>query len=567
MILGPLLVALIAQAQPPRDTRPASSTSTASIVGVVTSDDPQPKPLRRARVTLNGSGLEVGRTAITNDDGTFAFEGLPAGRYSIAGIKDAYVTMNYGSRRPGRAPTGVRLPDGGTGVTVARGETQRITLRLPRGAVITGVVADVDGQPAQGLLVTALVRRSAGAEGGLRYQSAGTSQSDDRGTYRIYGLPAGTYVVSAQPQAPPRPGGPVVAGTRVVSQGTDRLSILSTVFSPAATDVRNASRVLVTTGEERSGIDVRLQYVPLAKVSGFVTPTGQSSGATVMLGHSADSFGRDQEVQGAAPADSDGRFEFGNVPPGQYTIFALARSSDHVGWQVARTDIAIAGEDLTGVSVSLEPAFTIAGRLVIDGSAVKPDLALDLTLQLSTPRELPGMAGVMLDVRGDRFTAGPFGPGLYRRSNYRSQAGVTSPIGKWWLKSVVANGRDILDTPLDLHQSIDDAVATLSDRASELSGLVTDPKGTPAPEPFVVVFSTDRATWFPGSRRVVGMHPDKDGRYSIRNLPPGDYRVVATSDLEEWEWFDPDVLDRLSATAARVTIAGVEKQSLDLTVR
>src|SRR5262249_11168204 len=159
-----------------------------------------------------------------------------------------------------------------------------------------------------------------------------------------------------------------------------------------------------------------------------------------------------------------------------------------------------------------EPAYTIAGRLVIEDSAVaptfapdsaargKPDLALRLPLPLSTPRELPGMMVATLDVRGDRFTAGPFGPALYRRSNYWSQEGITSPIGKWWLKSVVAGGRDLLDAPLEFHQNIDDAVATLSERASELTGRVTDAKGDPASAAFVVVFSTDRATWFIGSR-------------------------------------------------------------------
>ena len=48
-----LVIAQLAQAQqPPRDTRPAPSRSTASIVGLITSDEPQPVPLRRARVTL-----------------------------------------------------------------------------------------------------------------------------------------------------------------------------------------------------------------------------------------------------------------------------------------------------------------------------------------------------------------------------------------------------------------------------------------------------------------------------------------------------------------------------------
>jgi uncharacterized protein (DUF2141 family) len=561
VIGGALLVALLAQAQgPPRDTRPAVSTATASIAGVVTSDEPKPRPLRRARVTLNGHVLEMGRTTITDDDGAFAFESLPAGRYLLSAVKEAYVTMEHGARQPGRM---------GTGVTVASGETARVTLRLPRGAVITGMVSDVDGQPAQGILVTALVRRFAGTEGRARYQPAATSPSDDRGVYRIYGLAAGTYLVAAQPQTPPRPGGQPMAGTRIVSQGSDRLSMLSQVFHPAATDVLNASRITVTPGEERVGIDVRLQYVPLAKVSGYVTPPGTYSRLTLILVRSDDPLASEQSVRiGTAAADADGRFEFGNVAPGQYAISALASAvGDPAAWRVARTDVVVNGEDLTGVAVSLDPAFRIAGRLVVEGSTVPPDLTLHVPLPFAPSSATPGMMGVSLDVHGDRFTAGPFGPGPYRRINFRSQEGVATPIGKWWLKSVVANGRDILDAPLDLHHSVDDAVATLSDRASELTGRVTDAKGDAAYEAVVVVFSTNRATWFPASRRIAGVHPDKDGRYAIHNLPPGDYRVMATIDLDEWEWFDPDVLDRSSAAATPITIAGVEKKIVDLRVR
>ena len=123
------------------------------------------------------------------------------------------------------------------GVAVADGETQRVTLRLPRGAVITGVVLDVDGQPAAGIAVSALARRYIGTPGERRYLSGRArrvSPSDDRGVYRIYGLPAGEYVVAAQPQTPAVgfPG----AEVRTMSRGvvSDKGVILSQVFHPGA---------------------------------------------------------------------------------------------------------------------------------------------------------------------------------------------------------------------------------------------------------------------------------------------------------------------------------------------
>jgi hypothetical protein len=96
-----MLVSSLAHAQqPPRDVRPVEKTGSAALSGVVISADAEPKPLRRARVMLTGSELVAGRTAFTGDDGTFAFDALPAGSYTLAAAKDAYVTMTYGARRP-----------------------------------------------------------------------------------------------------------------------------------------------------------------------------------------------------------------------------------------------------------------------------------------------------------------------------------------------------------------------------------------------------------------------------------------------------------------------------------
>ena len=120
--------------QPAREGRPAPPSGTAVISGrkLLLTANAQPKPVRRARVTLNSSDREVGRTAITDDAGTFSFTALPAGRYSLSAIKAGFVNVSYGEKRPGRPGTPIPLDD-----------AQRVTgltLRIDRGAVITGTV-------------------------------------------------------------------------------------------------------------------------------------------------------------------------------------------------------------------------------------------------------------------------------------------------------------------------------------------------------------------------------------------------------------------------------------------
>ena len=184
MIAALLLAGLCALDQtqtPARDTRAVASTGSSSIRGVVTTDESRPRPLRRARVFVTGPGLPMGRAAITDDAGAFAIDALTPGRYSVSAVKDGFVTMNYGAAGPLRP---------GTAVAIGNGEMRNLALRLPRGAVITGVVTDVDGLPAQGVSVNAYASRLFGLAGDRRLAVApGTiaSMTDDRGIYRIYG--------------------------------------------------------------------------------------------------------------------------------------------------------------------------------------------------------------------------------------------------------------------------------------------------------------------------------------------------------------------------------------------
>ena len=116
-----------------------------------------------------------------------------------------------------------------------------------------------------------------------------------------------------------------------------------------------------------------------------------------------------------------------------------------------------------------------------------------------------------------------------------------------------------------MSQSADDAVATFSDQASEMSGRVTDAQLSPLAAQTVLVFSADQSAWFFNSRRIAPVRTDAEGRYVVRNLPPGEYRIAVTTALEQGEWFDPDILARLPGTT--VTVAGVEKQTRDLVIK
>jgi hypothetical protein len=350
---------------------------------------------------------------------------------------------------------------------------------------------------------------------------------------------------------------------RTVTQDTLSRRAISLVpsYHPATTDVARASKVAVTAGEERGGIDVQMQYVSLATVSG-AAPAIPDVHTYVSLIRTGEVFGVDGSR--GSHAGENGRFVFSGITPGQYTV--MARSNPPSGNLWGKVDIVVDGEDVSNVAIAMQPTLKISGRVVFEGTRPPPPLA-GVQVPTFAATNL-GNTGTMLpDVKiepGNRFSIVDITPGEYRILR-PDLPGVRAPIGGWWLKSIVVNGRELLDARFDIRQSADDAVATFADQASEVSGRVTDAQQAPLAEQTVLVFSTDRSAWFFNSRRIASVRTDAEGRYVVRNLPPGEYRVAVTTELEQGEWFDPDILARLPGTT--ITIAGVEKRTQDLAIK
>lgn len=555
-------VALQPPQQPPRDTRPRTTTiETASISGTVVSDEAQSRRLRRVRVTLNGAAMETGgRTVITDDEGRFRFAGLPAGQYGLTAVKDGYVSARYGSGRPPRLGSPRNIP--ATGISLRSGQSVIADFRLARGAVITGVVTDAEGRPEEGLLVAAYAYQFISGVPDRRLSVASTTvRTDDRGVYRIYGLRAGSYFVGAVRLTPI----PVKPST------TDARSVTATpVYSTSATDVTAATSIRVAAGEERAGVDIQMRYVPTATVTGTVALPSGSIFGRVVLARSTAQTGALEQVMGTT-TQPDGGFLLANVVPGHYRIFAIAQGPSAPGQPTPTSaagaaDVDVDGEDVTGIAVPTSAPFSISGTIVFDGAG-PPDVRLGrMTLPLAPVGGIVGIPPYFQPVDASHFTISGVFPGSYRATS-ATAPGLRAPLGKWWLKSMTVGGREALDGPIEIRQASDEVVVTVADQASTVSGTARDAQGSPLADAFVVIFGADRASWFFNSRRVAGVRTDAQGRYTIRNLPPGDYRAAVALDLDQGEWFDADALESLLPAAVPLTISAVETKTLDLLLR
>jgi hypothetical protein len=167
----------------------------ALISGTVVTDEQTPQPVRRAQITLVNTDTGNVKNGSTDAAGRFSLAGLPAGRYTLSVSKPGFLRIAYGAKRSDRPGTPITLAD--------RQQMVGVAMKLARGAVIAVIVTDESGLPAFGAQVRVLQYRV--VQGERTLAPVPTSNllgeiTDDRGAYRIFGLPPGEYIVSATPR-------------------------------------------------------------------------------------------------------------------------------------------------------------------------------------------------------------------------------------------------------------------------------------------------------------------------------------------------------------------------------
>jgi hypothetical protein len=570
----------------PRD-RAQQPQGTASISGrVVTADTA--RAVKRARVVISGGG-RGGRTAITDDQGRYRLAELAAGTYTVTASKTGFVDAAFGQRRPQQPGTPIELVDGQ--------EASNVDLRLIRGGVITGRVLDEDGEALARALVT--VQRYQYVRGERQLMPAGGDQTDDRGQYRVFGLPPGDYYVSATAGGLGQligrgiqqlaagiatntgrggrggPGG-LGGGALAAFGATDdpEPTGYAPTYYPGVVSAPEAGRITVAPGQEVVGIDFPIQLVPFATVSGIVS--GMDEAVSVML--------MPQEAGGMGPfggqvlagrSQADGTFTISNVPPGHYV--AIARSGGRANdAKTGMQSIVVNGQNVGGVSLVLQSGGRVAGNIAVESAGTPaptdyssfridvPDLA---PLPFGGPggggRGGPNMSAGRAQKNG-AFEVTNLLPGKhFIRVSGAAQGQGQAP---WTMKSVSIGGQDVTDQAIDLKpgQDIDNVTVVLTDRSTEISGTVRDAKSAAVPGLTVIAFSADPQYWRAQSRHIQAVRTDQAGAFRVRNLPAGDYLIVAVDSVEQGEWFDPAYLEQVRTGAKHLSITEGEKKVQDL---
>src|SRR3954466_2776319 len=190
MLLGLFLVGPTATAQSPaRDQPRPPAGGTGVIRGRVVRADTG-EPLRRVQIRVDewSTADHSGPAAtMTDAQGRYELTQLPPGRYQLKATRGDYVEVAYGQRRPFERGRPVELREGAV--------LENIDFALPRGAVVSGRVADEAGEAVARASVSLARRRYVNGE--RRFVPESANSTDDRGQFRIFGVPPGDYVIIA----------------------------------------------------------------------------------------------------------------------------------------------------------------------------------------------------------------------------------------------------------------------------------------------------------------------------------------------------------------------------------
>jgi hypothetical protein len=380
----------------------APAAPTGTVAGTILFSDTQ-RPARFAKVTLTpvkndgNAGLEalskkkddnvnLGQamgalmggvtmlSAQTDAAGKYELKNVAPGDYYVLAIVPGYVSPGAGSAMSGDVSL-----EGAPEVHVVADSTVRGDVSLERGAALSGRVTYDDGSPVTGVAVQVESTKKPAKKpdpadinisrammmamsGGLKI-----AMTDDRGMYRIAGLPAGEYRVKADVQLT---GNTSMRGG-VISLNGLRGTSKMTVFAPATLHEADAQKMTLKAGDDRTDVDVQINLAGTHTVSGHVASAVDhhllNSGSVTLVD------GTDKKVTRNGAVEPDGSFSIGYVPSGSYTL-TISDAADTVAAPSKRatglinfqqdktvksyddtslTEV-VAAQDVTGINVELK---------------------------------------------------------------------------------------------------------------------------------------------------------------------------------------------------------------------
>ncbi|MBN1480719.1 carboxypeptidase regulatory-like domain-containing protein [candidate division KSB1 bacterium] len=508
-----------------------------SISGTVTGNAPLAGAWVVAVTRGNPFGVQSA-FAISDVDGSYKIKELPRGAYAVATYAHGYVPEVYDDATSIRDIAFIPVNDD---------EVTGINFVLEKGGSISGHVQNSEGDPLAQVKVVARAQNNVTPAlniPGLTHLMQ-LAYTDEHGNYKVEGLAAGDYIVSACLCESGAPG---------IKYYDDK------------TDPSEADPVVVTAGQDTPDINFTFT-VPTAKISGIVTDTQGIPLKNIYIYYVREdddvhvNWGR---LWKSTLTDENGYYELVNLSAGTYYVSAwfwdkmnfkgiwyIDADSLKNATAIRLTDGEIRDDidivlDLTGDYGSISGQVTLEST----GDAVPFAFVEAIPLKRNFPSFSPKRLPVMFAFTDDQghYSLSPLYKGDYyvvvKVNGYREYFDDKQNIADADTVTVTAGA----DTP-----GIDFAIPDALSEGSTVSGVVTDDAtAEPIAGALVTVFPSIKHRWFNGDLRkwkrvYYTTFTNAEGAYLVGGIPEGEYVVTAWARDYIGEFYD-DVRNPLRAT-------------------
>lgn len=241
-----------------------------------------------------------------------------------------------------------------------------------------------------------------------------------------------------------------------------------------------------------------------------------------------------------------GNFEIRGLSPGAYiltvTVFDAGKAFS------ARQSLDVGNSTLENVTITIYPPMEIIGQIRAEGDK-PPDLS-NARVSLRPHRQSVYFAappsGRVTDETG-RFVLASVGPDNYDVS-------VTGLPDGYYVKSIVTGHEDVLDSGMNLASGAPAPIAiTLRPGAGQIDGSVMNGEDKPAPGATVALIPNGEKRR-EQAQSYKNTTTDQYGRFALKNVDPGDYKLFAWEDVETGAYMDPDFVKPIESQGTPITI-------------
>jgi hypothetical protein len=576
------------------------------------------RAVRRAGLMLlsakNMDGGGKDNAGLTNELGEFEIKDVTEGKYFISvstpGVLTPFSSISNFLRGGGQDKSVLAdVAKDFQEVLVNGINDTEVIVVVKRGAVITGKIMYSDGEAAIGVRVEVLRKKDGQYNavapnigeifGAIFGGSAGGLKTDDRGVFRVAGLPAGDYLVRVVENVSHNELGKNESDELMAISGFNRNSMVSTYY-PNTSDVKKAEVVKVEIGQEQSEVNITIPERILRKLSGTVVnkATGEPlKNARVSIKSEDDVnslFSSMPDFGSKSETDEKGRWNYKELPAGKYTLIVSPpydyESSSEKNIQKAKTpklavfqkEIVIGEKDVSDFVVELGYGATISGTISVENGQNLPartyvsvneeegksggtDSIEETSYEdESGAKTAPKKYG---DFKIEGLPNGKFNFYVATAPSY----GETAKKEEFYVKSIRYGGKDITDALLETKESeeLKGVQIVLSRDVGKIKGKVLNKDKTPAIAAKIYFVSTNKQKWG-NSNWTLFSATDSDGEFETSGAP-GEYFIIFVKDDNSKEEEGKSAaekrrawLEKQTKNAQKITVKAKETEKITL---